>query len=205
MESRSSSSIVADLFSGAGIGVLLGVLMGLSVTQVVAEVVVGLVALLSAALGLVSTTEKITVRPWRIGAFGICATLSVVAAIYVRTHDLLAPSESEQHVTWKAMGFSDKEAGQLVAYRQLGILPKGVEVDANARQGKSSVLYAADAEACRDLEPSQFPDLNEIITAWRIQKGQWSQLANIATTLDARQAHSLLVASWSLACETEAL
>lgn len=200
MENRTSLTIATDLFCGAGIGLLLGVLVGLSVTSVVAEVVVGIVALLAAALGLVSSNEKISVRPWRIGAFGLCATLSVLVALFVRTQDLLAPSAAAQHRQWLELGFSAKEAGQLVAYRQLGVLPQGMQVDEKGNKGKTSVLYAADAQSCRDLEPAQFPDVQEALNAWRLQQGQWARIASIAANLDPNVRRSLLDASWALAC-----
>lgn len=203
MANQGSSSIVADLFCGAGIGVLLGVLVGLSANEVVAEVVVGIVAILSAVLGLASVSEKMTARPWRIGAFGLFATVSVVVAVMVRTHDALAPSAIDQHRLWTDIGFSEREAGELVAYRQLGVKPGVLQVDPQALKGKASVLYTGNAEICRDLAPDVFIDEREILNAWHLQQGAWAQVAAIAATLAPEQARSLLSASWMLACSME--
>ncbi|MDX1536878.1 hypothetical protein [Arsukibacterium sp.] len=204
MANQGSPSVAADLFCGAGIGVLLGVLVGLSANEVVADVVVGIVAILAAALGLVSASEKIGARPWRIGAFGIFSTLSVIAALMVRTHDALAPSAMEQHRLWTAIGFSEREAGELVAYRQLGVKPGDLQVDPQVLKGKASVLYVADAETCRDLAPDVFTDNAEILNAWQLQQGAWADVAAIAITLTPERARSLLAASWLLACSVEA-
>ena len=205
MANQVSTSVAADIFCGAGIGVLLGVLVGLSANAVVADVVVGIVALLAAALGLVSASEKIGVRPWRIGAFGVVASLSVMVAVMIRTHDALAPSALQQHRSWVSLGFTAREAGQLVAYRQLGVMPNGAQVDTAALKGKASLLYAADGATCRELEPTLFADDAEVVTAWRLQQGPWAQLADIAATLAPQQGRSLLKASWMLACNEEAL
>lgn len=204
MQNQGSPSVAADLFCGAGLGVLLGLLVGLSVSEVVADVVVGVVAILSAALGLVSASEKISVRPWRIGSFGIFATLSVIVALMIRTHDALAPSALEQHRIWISLGFSVREAGELIAYRQLGVLPKGVQVDPTVHKGKTSLLYTANSETCRNINPKLFADGSEAINAWRLQQGPWEILADIAAKLTPEQAQSLLLASWMLACSEDA-
>ncbi|MDX1677494.1 hypothetical protein [Arsukibacterium sp.] len=204
MANQGSPSVAADLFCGAGIGVLLGTLVGLSANEVVAELVVGIVAILAAALGLVSASEKIGARPWRIGAFGFFATVSVIVALMVRTHDSLAPSAMEQHRLWTAIGFSEREAAELVAYRQLGLKPDGAQLEPQVLKGKAAVLYAADAETCRDLAPGGYSDNAELLNAWSLQQGAWADVAAIAVTLSPEQARLLLAASWALACSVEA-
>ena len=200
VEENRTPSVAADVCSGAGIGLLLGVLVGLSVADVVASVVTGVVALLAAALGLASASDKLAIRPWRIGAFGFAAALALLLSLFFRAHDLLSPSPQSQFNTWTEIGFPAKQAADLVAYRELGILPPGKEASGYDTRATVTALYSADAENCAAMNPQKFENLSETIHGWQLQGGEWETLAGLSLRLSPEDRERMIQSGWTLAC-----
>jgi hypothetical protein len=152
--------IASDITAGAAIGVFLGLLIGLSGSPIVSGVATGLVALLA---GIFGVSEKLAVNfsyaaKCRLIAFAVSAIISVLAAMYVRTHDLLAPSISSQKAVLGEMGITDKkDQTEMLRFIKYGILPVGTvapakdsSADAFAHQ-RLTVLHAQSAQFCRSL------------------------------------------------------
>ncbi len=203
VEENRTPSVAADVCSGAGIGLLLGVLVGLSVADVVASVVTGVVALLAAALGLASASDKLSIRPWRIGAFGFAAALALLLSLFFRAHDLLSPSPQSQFNTWTEIGFPADQAADLVAYRELGILPPGKETSGYDTRAKVTALYSADAEDCSGTAPERYENLDETINGWQLQGNEWKTVADLSLKLTPEHRQQLIQASWDLACKEQ--
>jgi hypothetical protein len=135
---------ILDVAAGSSLGVLLGLLTGLSGSPVVSIVITALVALLAGMFGLI---EKVNVKGTsagsrRLTAFALTAALSTPLAIWMRTHDVLAPSIDEQKRTLRQIGYADgrPEQVEMLRYLRYGLLPAGV-VQSKERLA-SSVLYA---------------------------------------------------------------
>ena len=117
-----------DVAAGASLGALLGLLVGLSGSPIVSSVVTGLVALLA---GLFGFSDKISPNPTiaatrRIVAFGLAALIATPAAVYIRTHDWLAPSVAAQRVKLLEIGIQDKkDQDVMLRFLYLGVLPPG--------------------------------------------------------------------------------
>lgn len=92
-EERPSSGR-ADMFSGAGLRLLLGALLGLAVTPIVAGVVGAITALLAIFLGLdgrVTPLRLPAVNALRIGAFGFATVAGLVLVLYLGSTIRLPP------------------------------------------------------------------------------------------------------------------
>jgi hypothetical protein len=111
--------MVENLFSGAGIGLLLGFLLGLSSSPVVGVVVGALAALVASLAALVASLAALVaslvgvripgkgdasapdhavsaaqrkLAAVRGGTFGFTCLLGVIVGLYIRTHDSLSPT-----------------------------------------------------------------------------------------------------------------
>jgi hypothetical protein len=90
-------SIVAQIFSGVGLGALVGLLVALSTDHVVGSVIAALVALLAGFFGL----SKVEVdKGWRIGSFGFACIVGVVAGLMIRNGGDLLPTVGSQVEGW---------------------------------------------------------------------------------------------------------
>ena len=123
----------ADWAGGGSLGVLLGLLIGLSASPVVNTVISALVALLA---GLFGFSEKISLAvsagpARRLIAFSLCAALVVPAGVYVRTHDVLAPSLERQKADLALIGYQEgTPQHELIGFqRRIGRIETGVAFD----------------------------------------------------------------------------
>lgn len=135
----------ADWAGGGSLGVLLGLLIGLSASPVVNTVISALVALLA---GLFGFSEKISLAvsagpARRLIAFSLCAALVVPAGVYVRTHDVLAPSLERQKADLALIGYQEgtPQHAEMLRYLRYGLLPSGT-AEAEKANWRQPVLYA---------------------------------------------------------------
>ncbi|MEJ6001159.1 hypothetical protein [Paucibacter soli] len=173
--------LLAELFAGAGTGLLLGLLLGLSASPVVGVVVGALAALLASLIGLrlPGKADAATEAPgpaqrrashWRAAVFSLLCIVGLLSGLYVRTHDLLSPAPRSlraQVDELTALGFSAAEARRIVVLHKLDDSPVPAPASAsNAMPGKS-LLFAAQAERCERLNPERFKDLAATVAAYR--------------------------------------
>jgi hypothetical protein len=134
----------ADWLGGGALGCLLGLLVGMSSTPVVTIIITALVALLAGLFGLSdkSPIKMSGAAVRRLAAFGLAASALIVVGVWLRTHDVLAPSVEQQKQMLRAMGYEDrsKEQTELLRYIRFGLLPAGLTVSKEA-QPRSGVLY----------------------------------------------------------------
>lgn len=168
-----SSGTFADLFAGAGLGLLLGTILGLSVTPVVSAVVGGITAILAVFLGLDGSNadpdaslRRIRLNGVRIGSFGFATVLGVLLGLFLRNGFLFDASLEDHMNRWQ--GFPDTVAQQMVIYERTGLSPKRlifpegeteVELNETAVVTRSNVLVSALTGArdlCRELDPEEF-------------------------------------------------
>jgi hypothetical protein len=149
MASGRDTGEAVDYAGGVALGLLLGLLIGLSITPVVSIVVTALVGLLAGLFGLAPTSALGTSAAGarRMAAFGFAAAIAAPIAIWLRTHDVLAPSIDEQRATLREIGYADGSAEQkeMLRFLRYGIAPVGATVTAEAARGataRASVLYA---------------------------------------------------------------
>ena len=149
MAAARESGEAVDWAGGAALGLLLGLLIGLSVTPVVSIVVTALVGLLAGLFGLGATgaLSISTAGARRLAAFGFAAVIATPVAIWLRTHDVLAPSLEAQRAALNEIGYKDgsPEQREMLRYLRYGIAPAGTTVAAEAARGttaRAGVLYA---------------------------------------------------------------
>lgn len=133
-----------NLGAGMSLGLLLGMLMGLSASPVVSIVITALVALLAALFGLAPSSglRPDLVGAQRLTAFAVTAALVTPIAVWVRTHDLLAPSTEEYRERLREIGYRDGQSAQLemLRYLRYGLLPAATT--AAGDRNRATVLYA---------------------------------------------------------------
>ena len=162
--------IVAQIFSGVGLGALVGLLVALSTDHVVGSVIAALVALLAGFFGL----SKVEVdKGWRIGSFGFACIAGVIVGLMIRNGGDLLPSVASQMKEWKSAGYSEQQARELVALQRLGVKPGGVEL---VQQPTVNALFnTEDKVLCGRLE--NVPDVQSRLRILRQQGGTLAALA----------------------------
>ena len=108
-----------SVFSGAGIGLMVGVLLALSASPTVGIFIGALGSGLAALLGLNDSSFS-QAKGLRIGSLGFAVLVGLGIGLYARTHDSLAPSLETQRQEYVALGFTDREALDILRARRLG-------------------------------------------------------------------------------------
>ncbi|MFZ0391504.1 MAG: hypothetical protein WAN36_13680, partial [Calditrichia bacterium] len=162
-----------QIFSGAGMGLLVGIIVGLSVSEVVSIILGALAALLAAFLGLqdqqcakkqegepAAAFNRTRMVGLRAGSFGIACAVAILLGVFLRTHNVLSSNISlkEQVALWQQAGYDKKDALQYVAYQRLKILPESMEVKSGSEAVPESraslgVLFSGEGTQnfCNDL------------------------------------------------------
>jgi MFS family permease len=168
-------AVVAQIFSGIGLGALVGLLVALSTAHVVGSVIAALVALLAGFFGL----SKVEVdKGWRIGSFGFACIAGVIVGLIIRNGGDLLPTVESQIEEWTSAGYSGEQARELVSLQRLGVKPSGVEL---VQQPTVNALFNADDKAlCGRLEST--PDLQARLRILRGGGGALPAIADQAET-----------------------
>lgn len=172
--------MLAQVFSGAGIGILLGLLLGLSASPVVALVVGAVAALLSTLVLPVVTRQGgdanlPAVSPqrqreaaWRGAALSLFCVAGLLVGLWLRTHDALSPkprSLKEQVAEWVDAGFSAEEARRMVVQRALPEARAEPAAAASAAR-RGTVLFSLPAAVCDKLAPSRYASVSAAAQAY---------------------------------------
>ena len=107
-------------YGGAGIGLLFGVIMGTSITPTVATLLGVLTTMLGGILGLNDALFN-DAKAARIGSFGVACVLGAYLGLFVRSHNLLAPSIEDLKKSYVAAGFSEEQALNFIAMKEFGV------------------------------------------------------------------------------------
>jgi len=179
-----TGSVYADVFAGAGLGILLGTILGLSVTPVVAGVVGALTSLLAIFLGLdaKSAVSKLpTLNAVRIGAFGFATVLGLGLGLHVRINNPIATDPSVAIAKWDAaLPDNPTLARQMMVFERTAILPgrlkfdettgesEAVTLEASLSGAKQTVLFSdmSDYDACSQLDPGRFASPEDTLAAY---------------------------------------
>lgn len=142
----------SEIYGGVGLGVGLGVLVGLSTSPTAAVVVSALAALVGTYVGLAKSDGS--ERPIRVGTFGIFLFLGLIVGIVIRANNYLTPTLSKRTEAWESIGFTKKEAADLVAFSELGVVPRGRSIAARPNRSSTDTgVYSSPAASsiCSDL------------------------------------------------------
>ncbi|MCG7550378.1 hypothetical protein [Pseudoalteromonas sp. Of7M-16] len=182
------------VFGGAGIGLLFGVVMGTSVTPTVTILLGALTTILAAILGL-NDRHFNDAKAARIGAFGIACVIGAYLGIYVRSHNLLAPSLVELKAQYVAAGYTEQQALQLLTLKEFGMQLDNAYVDdempiksefrfsdqaVNISNQHSSLLFSSSivVNGCDELSYTDGSlELDEIVNNFELTGGVWATLS----------------------------
>lgn len=216
-------NLVLALFSGTGIGLLIGVLMGISVTPTVAVIIGALASGLAILLGL-NDAHFNNAKAVRIGGFGFACVLGIYFGLYARTHQMLSPepvpppSLAEQKAEYVAMGFSEREALDFIAFSRFKIKnPSWILVgdpaasgagaggESLAEKAKMTLLFGAEVnlDKCDELDgPEADFDLIDVVDVFDIAGGVWRSLAfSVRDEIGAPHGVPLLLAARDAFCD----
>ena len=178
-----------SVFSGAGIGLMVGILLGLAVSPVVGIFVGALGTGLAGVLGL-NDRHFSRAKGLRIGAFGLAAVAGAAAGISIRTHDLFSPSLAARKAEYLALGFTEREALDLLAGSLTAVVVAGGDSAAGGRvqfaaagiSTAASVLFSSPVEisACSSLTTAYDDELSaaDVIANFRLEGAGWRSLAD---------------------------
>lgn len=194
------SNLLFALFSGSGIGLLIGVLMGTSVTATVGVIIGALASGLAVLLGL-NDQHFSNAKAIRIGAFGFACVLGAYLGIYARAHGVLSPEPeppptlAQQKIEYLALGFTEKQALDFIAFSRFGIKNPGWVLASESRATKAvgasgaeslkekagmTLLFGAevDLDKCDELAgPRAGSELLDVVDVFDIAGGVWKTLA----------------------------
>jgi hypothetical protein len=206
-ESSSWLRIFSSFFNGLGVGLLLGLLLGLAVSPVVSVIIGTISSLLAVLLGL-NENYLNPVKSIRIGSFGLFCVVGILSGIYIRSHNLLAPSLQSLYSEYRAMGFSDKDSRNFIAYQEFNLTPESwtkidtakaikqpmaeisehklvVSGENIASKKRQSVLYSSEVDAgkCYILESSsEKMSFSDLKMNFVVAGGTWKELATALDT-----------------------
>ena len=159
---NSRLTILTAFFNGLGVGLLLGLLLGLAISPVVSAIIGTLSSLLLVLLGL-NENYMNAAKSIRVGSFGLFCVIGILTGIYIRSNNALAPSLSSLYKQYKAIGFSDKEAHDFIAYQEFDITPSNwVRKAAN----ETSAEVGQDGP---EMAESQSPEIMQMAVGENIQ------------------------------------
>lgn len=204
-DDNSRLNMLTSFFNGLGVGLLLGLLLGLAVSPVVSAIIGTLSSLLVVLLGLKENYLN-AVKSIRIGAFGLFCVIGILLGMYIRSYNAMAPSLQSLYDEYRAMGFSEKEAHNFIAYQEFDLTPAewtkkvvkdSVSEEVNsedsggekiiapaeniASKKRQSVLYSSEVDAgqCYILESSnKNMAFSSIKRNFSAAGGTWEELAN---------------------------
>ena len=174
---------VADIFAGAGMGLLLGTVVGLTTTPVVAGIVGALTSLLAVFLGLDGSGSAegraIRINALRIGSLGLAAVAGFGLGLYIRINNPLAEPPGVQMARWSEAFPDDPTlAKQMMVFERTGIEPGALifgkdapaepvaaTVNATVAAAKSSILYStlSEFDACHRLNPERLNNTEQTL------------------------------------------
>lgn len=200
------------LLAGVSPGLLLGVLVGLAASPVVGSVVGGLVTLLATFLGLRETkgdeaalagrAREDDLRRLTLAGFGVACLGGLFWGLYLRTHEVLSPSVSEQVKRWTDASYDEQQARALVALRLVGLVPAGAtaRTPSQADQAVAGVLFAGAREQCDAANPQGLSNAAAVAGLYRTVGSPWAQYAKVIARQPEQTRLDLLRAGWALVC-----
>ena len=202
--------MLEQIFAGTGLGLLLGLLIGLSGSPVVATVVGALSAGLIALLGFTRKENtapgkiQMSASSLRLGSFGFMCSVALVAALFVRTNDLLSPPIKTQVSRLTNAGYSPADALRWVALKNVGT---SVAWDQTGGKKQTAVSVASSAlmsslgdDDCQTFDPARYKNLTEHLKYLNSRGGRYADFAHATLNLDQKQQSAVLDATKHLFC-----
>jgi len=169
-----------DIFSGIALGLLVGVLIGLSIAQVTGIILGALTSLLAAFFGLRPDKEGETGNKVIIAYFSISCFLAIFGGIFMRTHDLLAPSLEHEIAQYKKANFTDSEIKEILYVKKFGLLTNpnlSFNKDAaTLNASKSTLLMADESQLTLCVTIDESSTLQELKEAYYASGGKFQRL-----------------------------
>jgi hypothetical protein len=200
--------------AGGAIGLLVGIAAGLSTAPVVAVIVGAISTGLLILLGLkkdspadTGTSDAAMVA--RIAAFGIVCSVALVLGVLARAHDVLSPTPTKMEQQWKAAGFSEQQAREIVMYEKLGLTSAKVEgkeggLVANrpalAGAAAGNLFASSSTAVCPYFDRHNYGTTDDMLYAMKLQHGALEQFAAAVEKAGSSQRDAIVDAAGGLLC-----
>ena len=123
---------------------------------------------------------------YRITAFAISCIFATTVGLIIRTHNYLGISPAAQVRKFREAGFTFEQARSIVLLKELGTQTGSINsnsVDSNHSLTELSVLFGHNASTdCEDLDPKNFRDVHDLLTAYKARGEPWSCTADVVET-----------------------
>ncbi len=184
------SSQRLDVFGGTGIGLLTGLLVGLSTSPIVGTVLGGILTLGVLWLGFEEVRKagledsdpatKLLARrsiSMRMGCFGLACAGGVLAGLYLRTNNALAPSIRSQRDEWADLLRDRSKEKRLATAFLMQRKLQGGDVD---RRALTTMLFSdtETEEPPIDTDPDAWSRISQLVEALEDAGEPWATLAS---------------------------
>jgi hypothetical protein len=190
--------------AGAGIGTLLGLIMGLSASPVVSTVLGALSGGLLVLLGLASRPDGAgeSKGELRVLGFGFFCSVFLVVGIFLRTHDVLAPSFAAEERTLSASSTLTKsEIHQILLLKALGLSADKEGTVQSVRGPASPYLFAGRGDVCQVLRRDLYSDPAGYLEALQAHGSDFEKLADSIKRLPTQEQDALATSLSNLLCK----
>lgn len=211
--SRNPDSVKARLACAFSLGFLLGSFTGLSASPVVGSILTIIAAGALAVLEIhapasgeaASGRRRISPQGYAaVAMFAAAVVISAPLGVWTRAHELLGPSLIQQKNAWMSLGFSEGESRKLVVAQRLNTASEDGEKRKPGSSGAHPWLFSAPGSALSDLDPRQYRgNVDEMLRAFRSQRGVWLVVADIVDKLPADQRQAVLQRFYDQAVQSE--
>lgn len=217
------SSILTNIFAGAGMGLLVGLIVGLSVSPVVSVILGALASLLAAFLGLQPGSDetpadgnvggmlsRLQQNSLKAGSFGFACVAAIFLGLFIRNHDIFDRPPIAQLQEWKKAGFDEDYARQLIVLQKFGIDPATKTVNyGETQKAHSGALFSGKSESdiCSALDPERYDNnVAQVLKAYRrLGLPKLTHLADVIEQMSIPESdkQSLLIAISEAVCEQQ--
>lgn len=168
------TSLAASVFAGVGIGLMVGLMLGLAAPagdgkSTVAIFVGAVGAALAVLLGLNDRHFSVA-KALRIGSFGLAVVIAAPIGIFVRSHDVLAPtapSLAEKKTELEALGYKEPRVFELLK-ASIGQPGEISETAATLKSSRSGLHSTETSDEICDRLRWEKPDSDssDVIETW---------------------------------------
>lgn len=155
-----------EIFAGFSLGLLAGLVIGLSIAETTGLILGSITSILSAFLGIRGNKEGKSGNQIIIGTFALTCVMSILFGIFLRTHNFLSPSMSNQIKTYRSAYFDSTEIKKIIMLKEFGVIPSDYTFTKESRNISSNTVLMEDNNLFLCNMITNKSNLEEIVSAY---------------------------------------